>query len=385
MVNINQTPTVSANSQTICPGNTTTLTASGATTYSWNNGATTSTLSVSPIIATSYTVTGFSNGCSSTMVTNVGMSPIPTLTVNNPTLCSGSSSVLTASGATNYTWSTGATTQTISVSPTTNTSYTVSGGQTGCLSTTIANVTIQSLPNITVNTLTLCSGSSGTLTASGATTYSWSTGETTSSASVLGLTTGTYNVIGTTAGCSNTLNTTVSVTPTPTLITSSDVSIISGTQTTLNVNGGNSYTWTPSGTLSCSNCNSPIASPTVNTQYCVSSNEGNCLTTKCINVDVEIACYSNTDYATPSAFTPNGDGVNDCYNLNGWAECTTTFYISIYNRWGEMVFSSDDVSFCWDGLFLGKPLDSAVFVYYIKAEIAKVGNVTKKGNITLIR
>ena len=98
-----------------------------------------------------------------------------------------------------------------------------------------------------------------------------------------------------------------------------------------------------------------------------------------------MVCYSNTDYTTPNAFTPNGDDANDEFCLQGWSDCTVSFYVAIFDRWGEKVFDSHDPGFCWDGTYLGLPLNTAVFVYYIKADVLKIGTITKKGNITLIR
>ncbi|MBL7934732.1 MAG: gliding motility-associated C-terminal domain-containing protein, partial [Bacteroidia bacterium] len=216
--------------------------------------------------------------------------------------------------------------------------------------------------------------------------YSWNTGATSSSLNVSPTTTTVYTVTGTTNNCSSTKTTTVNVTQTPTISVSSDVTITKGSSTTLSVSGNtNSISWTPNTNLSCNTCANPIASPSITTQYCVKSKNGACESNECILVIVESDCKSNADYSTPNAFTPNGDGLNDAFCLQGWDECSTTFYIAIFDRWGEKVFDSSDPSFCWDGNYLGVPLNPAVFVFYIKAEILNVGSITKKGNITLIK
>jgi hypothetical protein len=80
-VTVNNTPTVTVNSTTICSGNSANLTASGASTYSWDNGATSNTISVTPISNTTYTVTGLSNGCSSSVVSNVDVNSLPTISM----------------------------------------------------------------------------------------------------------------------------------------------------------------------------------------------------------------------------------------------------------------------------------------------------------------
>jgi gliding motility-associated-like protein len=115
--------------------------------------------------------------------------------------------------------------------------------------------------------------------------------------------------------------------------------------------------------------------------YC--SKRGN--NTSCVLVTVEIDCISNADYSAPNAFSPNGDGINDAYCLEGWDKCVSTFYIAIYNRWGEKVFDSEDPKFCWDGKFRGNELNSGVFVYYINATVKDVGEIVRKGNITLVK
>ncbi|MFY9310998.1 MAG: T9SS type A sorting domain-containing protein [Bacteroidia bacterium] len=141
---VNPAPSVTVNSVTICAGQTATLIAAGATTYSWNTGATTNTISASPGATTSYTVTGTSNGCSANAVATITVNPLPTVNVNSATIVAGQNATLTATGATSYVWSTGAITNSITVSPTATTSYTVTGTNSGCSTTAIAIVTVDS-------------------------------------------------------------------------------------------------------------------------------------------------------------------------------------------------------------------------------------------------
>ncbi|MFY9309535.1 MAG: T9SS type A sorting domain-containing protein [Bacteroidia bacterium] len=139
---VNPVPSVTVNSATICVGQTTTLTAAGATTYSWNTGATTSTISVSSGATTSYTVTGTSNGCSANAVATVTVNTLPAVNVNSVTILTGQNAILTATGASSYVWSTGATTNSITVSPAATTSYTVTGTTSGCSNSAVATVTV---------------------------------------------------------------------------------------------------------------------------------------------------------------------------------------------------------------------------------------------------
>jgi gliding motility-associated-like protein len=90
------------------------------------------------------------------------------------------------------------------------------------------------------------------------------------------------------------------------------------------------------------------------------------------------------DIFIPSAFSPNGDGINDQECLYG-QDCIQSIYFAIYDRWGEKIFETTDKKHCWDGTFNGQRMDDAVFVYYIRATLTSGSAFTKKGNITLIR
>ena len=202
---------MSATSTAICTGGSSTLTASGATTYSWNSGASTSVINVSPTGNTTYTVIGTTGACTATntISVNVGSAIVINATPSASISCSGSPVIITASGASTYTWNTGPNTTTISVSPTVSTNYTVSGTSGSCSGSTV--ITIGASTNPTVNVITsnpvICTQptqQTATLTASGATTYSWNTGATSPVVAVSPSTTTTYTVIGTNAnGCSN--------------------------------------------------------------------------------------------------------------------------------------------------------------------------------------
>jgi hypothetical protein len=279
-VTVTPNPTVFVSNRTICAGTSTVLTASGATTYSWNSGATTNTISVSPTTNTNYTVTGTTNGCTNTKTVSVTVTPNPTVAVSNATICSGTSTVLTASGAATYSWNTSATTNTISVSPTVNTNYTVTGTTNGCTNTKTLSVTVKTTPTVAVSNATICSGKTATLTASGATTYSWSTSATTSSITVSPTSNTNYTVTGTTNGCANTKTLTVTVNPSPTVTAvASPTSICVGQTVTLTASGAATYSWSTSST------NTVITvSPTVTTVYTATGTTAGCSTTKTVSV-----------------------------------------------------------------------------------------------------
>ncbi len=202
-VTVNANPTITVNSGSICSGQTFTISPSGANTYTIQGGSNT----VSPTSNTSYTVAGTSTaGCVSQLVatSNVTVNANPTITVNSGTICSGNVFTIAASGASTYTYSGGSNT----VSPSSNTSYTVTGTSAeGCLSATaaISNVTVNPNPTVTAtsNASVMCVGESATITANGATTYTWDGGTNNVSIVVTPSVSTSYTLNGTDAvGCS---------------------------------------------------------------------------------------------------------------------------------------------------------------------------------------
>lgn len=92
---------------------------------------------------------------------------------------------------------------------------------------------------------------------------------------------------------------------------------------------------------------------------------------------------SACEVKVPSAFTPNGDGQNDILYARGIK--VTNLQFEIFNRWGQMVFESKQVNDGWDGTFNGQPLNSEVFVYYVRATCPDRTTIERKGSVTLIR
>lgn len=191
-----------------CPGQTVVLTASGALTYTWSGGVISPTLQISPNVATVYSVVALGlNSCSISTFTQSIIQPSITASAINPIVCPGGVTQLSAGSAISYTWSTGANTQTCLVAPMANTIYTVAATYSpGCV---VTNTVMQNVATPTVNlagpTSTVCAGKYITLLASGASTYTWSTGTSGNQLKELPLTTTNYSVIGFgVGGCSDT-------------------------------------------------------------------------------------------------------------------------------------------------------------------------------------
>lgn len=214
-ITVSGLPTITVNSGSICAGNSFTIVPSGANNYTFQGG----NPIVSPTVSTNYTVIGADiNGCiSQTVASNVTVNalPLPTISVNSGSICLGQSFTLVPSGANTYTFFGGGPV----VNPTVTSSYSVTGtSSAGCISNSFAvsNITVNITPDLSVfsSSSLICLGETATLTATGANSYSWSTGSNTSSTIVSPTVTSTYTVTGTTIeGCQKTLTITQAVSP----------------------------------------------------------------------------------------------------------------------------------------------------------------------------
>ncbi len=88
-------------------------------------------------------------------------------------------------------------------------------------------------------------------------------------------------------------------------------------------------------------------------------------------------------YLVPSAFTPNGDGKNDCFGVKEWGN-VTNFQLSVYNRWGNLLFQTTNVGGCWDGTYQGILQAAGTYVYQVIGNTL-CGYVYRKGTVVLIR
>jgi len=306
-VNPLPTPVLSAPAS-ICPGDSTTLTATGAGTYSWSPSAGLSatsggTVKASPATTTTYTVTGTSAaGCLNNATVQVTVLPKPNVSAGpDAGVCNGQAATLTATGAVSYVWSpstglSSTTTATVTASPTSTTTYVVTGtGANGCVNTDTVVVNIGTLPTVaaTAASPAMCAGSSTTLTATGANAYSWSpaTGLSSTSGSTVTATptaTTTYVVTGTNAqGCSDTGIVTVTVNPLPVIPAAPAVAICPAGSTILTVSGAATYSWSPATGLSSTTGASVTASPAVTTIYTITGTSADgCTSTQTRTVTV---------------------------------------------------------------------------------------------------
>ncbi len=152
-----------------------------------------------------------------------------------------------------------------------------------------------------------------------------------------------------------------------------------------NVPGVPEVEWIPSETLSCDDCLEPIASPTETTTYLITVTDPfGCVDTASITINIIVVCNEER-LLIPNVFTPNGDGVNDHFEIvnKDGAEEITSFLI--FDRWGELVFESTGRDARWDGTFKGKDMPTDVFVYLIEFLCPNGERGQASGDITLIR
>lgn len=334
-------PTLTVNSPSVCSGQSVNLTAGGATSYSWSSGQTTSSIAVTPTTATSYTVYGTTASCTNSLVSNISVNPNPTVAVTSATVCSGQSANLNATGATTYSWSSGQTTSGISVTPAITTTYAVTGTTGGCTNTKTTSVNVNPTPTVvvSVNSATICDGQSTTISASGASTYSWSSGQTTSSIAVSPSSNTSYSVTGSTGSCSNTQVTNIVVNPTP-VVTVNSPNICVGQTATLTGTGAASYTFNPGNITG-----NPVAvNPTITTTYSViGTNSFNCSSTAISTVSVSLCTgVQEIPVIVESAIKvyPNpAENYIEVYNTIS----TTKTTVNVYDVTGKLITTKEAI------------------------------------------
>ncbi|MEJ0105298.1 MAG: T9SS type B sorting domain-containing protein [Bacteroidota bacterium] len=201
-----------------------------------------------------------------------------------------------------------------------------------------------------------------------------------------------YVLTVTNAGCPNALLDTfhVAVAPQIFVFAGNDTSIVANQPLQLNANASdplaNQFTWTPATGLNFTNTSNPVANlsafagSTIN--YIVrATNDIGCYGEDNIKVTVFTTA---PDIFVPSGFSPNGDGRNDIIKPICVGISQLNFF-RIYNRWGQLIFSTSEMGRGWDGLISGSPQPTSSFVYIAQGIDYTGKTILRKGNITLIR
>jgi gliding motility-associated-like protein len=365
-------------------------------TYLWSNSATSE--DIIGVIAGSYTVTiTDANGCTLT-VSNVIAEPTQltvSLTIDGIACHTDTNADITSatSGGTpgySFVWSNTSITPNINGVGEGTYALTVTD-QNSCTVSQSAVVTIPPAIGYTLVTEDVSCfgfddgylelnafGGTGTINAT------WAGGEYPDN-SFSGIAPGNYNIVLTDDnGC----DTSVAITITEPLPVSVDILPIDtlriGLVDTLETNavtnpGTVSYYWEPSDGLDCDNCPTTEVEVYWDTRYVVTLDNNGCTATDTVWV------YVNSEHILyiPNAFSPNGDGINDAYYV--YAEGVKRIVWSVFDRWGEVVFTSADINTGWDGTMKGKKLQPGVFVINVYIEFLDLTSERHHQSILLLR
>ena len=404
---VNAIPVLNAGiDQTVCVGSQATLTASGATTYTWNNSVTNGVAFTPTLGSVTYTVSGTTSGCIATDQVVVTVNPLPTINAGSDvSACENQSIILTGFGAGvggTYTWDKGASNG-ISFLPTATT-YTITGTNIfGCINkdSLVVNIIPTPVVDFFGDKLLGCSplsvsftnNSSGNLTNC---QWSFSNGiNLTGCGSVSSTFTavGCYDVtltVNTPEGCTNTATLTdyVCVLPNPVADFYTDpteLSTIDWEATMVNTSvGATSYNWSFGDGSSATNEFEP-KHPYPNEQsgtYLITltvKNAGGCTdsTTRTITLTEDLIFY------VPNTFTPDNDDFNEVFKpifTSGFDPFNYTMYI--FDRWGEILFESHNTDVGWDGTYGGKLIGDGTYIWKISVKrrdsdkyIERIGHV----------
>jgi len=316
---------------------------------------------------------------------NVVFNDVPVLALEDVTLCEGETSILIPfvndSGTAIYEWSNGLVDSHIEVGE--SGIYVVTVTDNGCTSVTEAEVVFDAAPMIDLGAdTTLCMGESLVLVASSADSYLWQDGSVNATLEVSE--SGAYSVEAIAGTCVLTGEIQVDFEALPIVELGEDVLLCEGEILTLQpqVANGTNFVWQDGST----NVDFEVVEAG-DYSLEVRGELERCVATDVVRVDFENCEIQEFDITVINAFSPNGDGVNDEFQV--WAtDQPDEFYFAVYNRWGQKVFETADINGTWDGTFKDQTLSIGVYAFYVEAWKVVNGErerFWKQGNVTLVR
>jgi gliding motility-associated-like protein len=253
--------------------------------------------------------------------------------------------------------------------------------QTPCVS---ANTIV-----ITTDEDNFCLGDSSQIIAFGCVSYTWAptlntTPISNNSVKIWPINTTTYTVIGTDAiGCTTSTTVTIAIQNPPTLqVTKTNDINCAQASTTLVANGTTSYSWQPAASVQPNIGNAVQANPTTTTTYTVTGTTGKCVVLDSITV-YKIDATDNSIYI-PTAITINNDGLNDGFGIKT-NRVFTTFKLMIYNRYGQVVFTTTNSKQEWFANFNGQTANYLDTYYYRLIAEDACGKVDKVGDFAVVK
>jgi gliding motility-associated-like protein len=194
-----------------------------------------------------------------------------------------------------------------------------------------------------------------------------------------------YVVTATNGGCSESLQQTINVEPIPTNVTAgSDKEVVAGESVILDgkANGSNlTYRWSPVAGLDDPTSPTPKASPQVDTKYTLTVTSTTDVATPCAETATVNVTVLHSP-VPPNTFTPNNDNINDTWEIK-YLDRFRTSTIKVFNRKGELVFTSVGYGIPWDGRYNGKDLPVGTYYYIIDPN--HVNLKVTSGSVNLIR
>ncbi|MGF2411853.1 MAG: PKD domain-containing protein, partial [Ferruginibacter sp.] len=407
IVNVRPLPALTLiNDTLICNIDTLQLTTTGTGNYNWSpnymiSSTTVSSPMVSPDVPTKYFVSlTDAFGCRSNDTVFVDVKDHVTLFAgNDTTICRTDGFFLnTLSDALHYKWTPATYLDNDTVKrpfaiPLATTTYRVTANIGKCQSQD--DITIKVVPYPIANAgldTAICPGFSVQIHASGGSSYLWTPATFLNNRNIqdpvsIKPTANIRYIVAVidTLGCSKPVRDTVWVNVYPKVIANAgprDTSVVISEPLLLRATGGVSYLWTPATWLNNPLISNPVALPQTNIEYVVTATSaGGCIGTDTIMVHL---FKVDPDMYVPTAFTPNGDGNNDVLRpiLLGMKELR---YFRVYNRFGNLVFSTTDIGKGWNGIYGGKGQDTATFVWMAEGVTYKGEVKIKKGYAVLIR
>ena len=370
-------------------------------TFSWNNNS--SNQNRTGLTAGSYSVTAEDAAqCTATLSITIGQSSGPSLSISATDVsCYGGNdgtATVVATGGTvpySYLWSNNEITSSISGLVAGAYEVTVTDA-TGCNGSDTVNIEQPPLLEVTLQSTDIsCFGDSSAIITSvvsgGVPNYVYLWNNSTTSAGLSNQPAGSYSLTVTDNNqCSAITDITVSqpgalsvdILPIDTLTIGESVIL----QTNAQTNPGNTtYLWQPATGLSCTDCPEPTASVIQDTQYFVTIDNNGCSATDSIWVFIipDSAETTIPSLFIPNAFSPNNDGLNDVFYIYGNGISKISW--SVFDRWGELVFSSNELNRGWDGKLNSKLLPPGVFVVNVYVEFIDLGSRQKTQSVMLMR
>lgn len=246
------------------------------------------------------------------------------------------------------------------------------------------NIAVSPKPLITVSgNRKICRGDSAHLTASADNaSVEWLGFGISRNITVAPSATTSYTVVATSAsGCSDTAEVTIAVINFDLQLTASSNPVIAGKNAELRTTSNAAFqvlSWQPGFAGASAKYQSIVADTTMLVRVRARSREG-CTDSASLLLVVDPL----SDIYIPTAFTPNGDGKNDRFVVGG--SSFKTFDLKVFNRWGQLVFTSAERSKGWDGRYAGKELPAGTYVYSLAALLKDGRIVRRNGTVTLIR